>query len=78
MSNSFQTCLKGFKLKELVVEPKMAQLVEPDEESVDPQFNQSRVRTITDRPPAQPVEECKKPSLSLLKWLFNMSRLDLN
>ena len=28
----FQTCLKGFKLKKLVVEPKTAQLVEPDEQ----------------------------------------------
>ena len=27
----FQTCFKGFKLKKLGVEPKMAQLVEPDE-----------------------------------------------
>ena len=30
MSNVFQTCLKGFKLKKLVVEPKMAQPIEPD------------------------------------------------
>ena len=35
MSNVFQTCLKGFKLKKLVVEPKTAQPVEPDEEPVD-------------------------------------------
>ena len=46
----FQTCLKGFKLKKLGVEPKMAQPVEPDEEPVNI--------------PTQPVEECKKPSLS--------------
>ena len=26
----FQTCLKGFKLKKLVVEPKTAQPVEPN------------------------------------------------
>ena len=32
----FQTCLKGFKLKKLVVEPKIAQPVESDEEPVDP------------------------------------------
>ena len=38
----FQTCLKGFKLKKLVVEPKTIQLVEPDEESVDRQLNRSR------------------------------------
>ena len=36
MPNVFQTCLKGFKLKKLVVEPKTAQPVEPDEEPVDP------------------------------------------
>ena len=50
MSNVFQTCLKGFKLKKLVVEQKMAQPVEPDEEPVNP--------------PTQPVEGCKKSSLS--------------
>ena len=37
MSNVFQTCLKGFKLKKLVVKPKMAQPVEPDKEPIDPQ-----------------------------------------
>ena len=42
MSNVFQTCLKGFKLKNLVVEPKTVQPVEPDEEPVDPQLNRSR------------------------------------
>ena len=42
MSNVLQTCLKGFKLKKLVVEPKTAQPVEPNEESIDPQFNRSR------------------------------------
>ena len=42
MSNIFQICLKGFKLKKLVVEPKTAQPVEPDEEQVDPQLNWSR------------------------------------
>ena len=36
MSNVFQNCLKGFKLKKLVIEPKMAQSVEPDEEPVEP------------------------------------------
>ena len=36
MSNVFQTCLKGFKLKKLVVEPKTAQPVESYEELVDP------------------------------------------
>ena len=35
MSNAFQTCLKGFKLKKMVVKPKTAQLVEPSEETID-------------------------------------------
>ena len=50
MSNIFQTCLKGFKLKKLVVELKKTQPVEPNEELINPQFNQSR--------------GAKKPSLS--------------
>ena len=32
---------KVFKLKKLVVEPKTAQPVEPDEELIDPQLNRS-------------------------------------
>ena len=35
MSNVFQSCLKGFKLKKMVVELKTTQPVEPDEESVE-------------------------------------------
>ena len=35
MSNVFQTCLKGFKLKMMVVESKTTQLVELDEEPID-------------------------------------------
>ena len=35
MSNAFQTCLKGFKLKMMFVEQKMAQPVEHDEEPID-------------------------------------------
>ena len=31
----FETCLKGFKLKMMVVEPKTIQLVVPDEELID-------------------------------------------
>ena len=42
MSNAFQICLKCFKLKKLVVEPKTVQPVEPDEELVDRQLNRSR------------------------------------
>ena len=42
MLNVFQTCLKGFKLKKLVVEPKMTQPIESDEEPVDPHLNRSR------------------------------------
>ena len=44
-----QLVLKGFKLKKLVVEPKMAHPVQPNEELIDS--------------PAQPVEKCKEPSL---------------
>ena len=50
MSNVFQTCLKGFKLKKLVVEPKTAQSIEPDEEPIDSHLNRS--------------SGAKKPSLS--------------
>ena len=35
MSNVFQAYLKGFKLKMIIVEPKTAQLVEPNEELVN-------------------------------------------
>ena len=35
MSNASQFCLKGFNLKMMVVEPKMAQSVESNEELVD-------------------------------------------
>ena len=35
MSNAFQTCLKGFKLKIIVVEQKMTQSVESNEKLVD-------------------------------------------
>ena len=55
----FQTCLKGFKLKKLVVEPKKAQLVEPDKEPVDHQLNWSKGA---------------KNILSLPEWLFNWMR----
>ena len=61
MSNVFQTCLKGFKLKMMIVEPKMAQPVEPDEKPIN-------LFSSTDQPvqlnrstcSAQPIEECKK------------------
>ena len=42
MSNVFQTCLKDFKLKKLVVEQKTTQPFELNEELVDPQLNRSR------------------------------------
>ena len=35
MSNVFQTCLKGFKLKLMVVEPKTTQPIKLDEELVN-------------------------------------------
>ena len=57
MSNVFQTCLKGFKLKKLVVEPKTAQLVEPNEEPINPP-------TQPVNPPAQLVNGWKKHSFS--------------
>ena len=60
----YKICLKDFKLKKLVVEPKTTQPVEPDEESIDPHLNRSRVWTVTSQLPAQPIEGCKKPSLS--------------
>ena len=54
-------CVKCFSnlfkmLKKLVVEPKTAQPVEPDEEPVDPQLNRSMGA---------------KKLFSLLEWLFN-------
>ena len=44
----FQTCLKGFKSKKLVVEPKTTQSVEPDEEPVNHQLNRSRSESTPD------------------------------
>ena len=60
MSNVFQTCLKCFKLKKLVVKPKTAQPIEPDEELVDPQLNQSGLG----RPLAQSVKVQVNPQLN--------------
>ena len=84
MLNVFQTCLKGFKLKKLVVEPKTTQPVEPDEELIDRKLNRSRsgsTPSSTDRgpgrPPAQSVKGAKN-FFFLLKRLFNRSRLNLN
>ena len=55
---SFKLVLKDFKLKKLVVEPKMAQLVELDEEPVDRQLNWSRFGSTlrsTSRSPSRPL-----------------------
>ena len=67
MSNVFQTCLKGFKLKRLVVEPNMAQSIELDKESINHRLNRSRSGSTPNstgqgsgRLPAQPVEGAKK------------------
>ena len=67
----FKFVLKGFKLKKLVVEPKTAQPIEPNKESIDRQLNWSRFRLTPSstgrgpgRPPTQPVEGAKKISLS--------------
>ena len=38
----FPNLFKSFKLKKLVIEPKTAQPVEPDEELVDSQLNRSK------------------------------------
>ena len=57
---SFKLVLKGFKLKKLVVEPKMTQLVELDEEPIDCQLNRSRSRST----PNSTCRGCKKLSLS--------------
>ena len=67
MSNVFQTCLKGFKLKMMVLEPKSAQLVESYKELINHQLNKSRSGSTpsstgrgSGRLPAQPVEGAKK------------------
>ena len=64
-SNLFK---KVFKLKKLVVEPKMAQPVELDEEPIDRQLNRSRSGSTPNStgrgpslPPAQPVEARVNP-----------------
>ena len=44
MSNVFQTYLKDFKLKKIVVKPKTTQSIEPINEQVNPQLNQLRVQ----------------------------------
>ena len=73
MSNVSQTCLKGFKLKKLVVEPKTAQPIEPDKESVDPQLNWLRgvkKHSLSSRMIIQPVKvepQLVPPSLSNIK-----------
>ena len=59
MLNVFQTCLKGFNLKMMVVEPKMAKSVESNEELVD-LFSSTdrRVQTpsLSSRMVVQPVK----------------------
>ena len=63
MSNVFQTCLKGFKLKMLVIKSKTAQPIESVEESIDPQLNWSRSKSTPNsisqgvgRPLAQSID----------------------
>ena len=51
MSNVFQTYLKGFKLKKMVVKPKTTQSIEPIK--VKPQLIDP---TLTDRPLPQQLE----------------------
>ena len=69
MSNASQFCLKGFNLKMMVVEPKMAQSVESNEELVD-LFSSTdrRVQTpsLSSRMVVQPVKiEPQRSRLSL-------------
>ena len=52
----FPTCLKGFKLKKLVIEPKTVQPAESDEEPVDRQLNWSRSRL----PPSSIGQGCEQ------------------
>ena len=62
--NVLQTCLKGFKLKKLVVEPKTAQPIELDEELIDPQLNQSsgaKKNLLYSRMVVQPVKGEQEP-----------------
>ena len=62
MSNIFQTFLKGFKLKKLVVEPKTAQPVKPIEGAkkflflLERLFNWSRLNLNRSRSGQGPVE----------------------
>ena len=59
MSNVFQTCFKGFKLKKLIVEQKTTQSVKSDKEPVDPQLNCSRDAkklSLSSRTVVQPVK----------------------
>ena len=59
MSNASQFCLKGFNLKMMVVEPKMVQSVESNEEPID-LFSSTdrRVQTpfLSSRTVVQPVK----------------------
>ena len=75
MSNVFQTCLKGFKLKKLVFWAKNVStgwtgwrtdqlLAQPIEVRVDSQLNRSMVWTVPGWPLAQPIEGAKKLFLS--------------
>ena len=64
VSNDFQTCLKGFKLKKISYWPKTAQPVEPDEESVNPQLNRSRGAknsSLSSRMIVQPIKVEPQP-----------------
>ena len=59
MSNASQFCLKGFTLKMMVVEPKMVQSVESNEEPVDLfSSTDQRVQTpfLSSRTVVQPVK----------------------
>ena len=56
MSNVFQTCLKGFKLKKLVVEPKMTQQVEGCKKKKQKHFLSSRTVVQPVKVEPQPID----------------------
>ena len=67
MSNVFQTYLKGFKLKILVVEPKMTQPVKPAEEPVKG-CKKKKKHFLSSRTAVQPVKVEPQPIDPHLNW----------
>ena len=65
----FKLVLKGFKLKKLVIEPKMVQPVEPDKEPIERQLNRQRLGST----PYSTSRGCKN-FIFLPERLFNRLR----